>query len=125
MREIDRLHRLRIDARPDDMGVLATVFLVYDDGARLALQAERAFRPVGSRNQIIKGWLRIPGRVEAQRKHRLAAARAFGDGAGLDHRPPEVSGNEAAHLMQRDMIVFPVIEKMRGELAQARRAATP
>jgi hypothetical protein len=38
--QVDRAHALRVDPRPDDMGMPPPVLLVKDDGARLAFEPE-------------------------------------------------------------------------------------
>ena len=42
----DRRHAVEVDARPDDMAVLAAFLLMHHDDARLAGEAELRLQPV-------------------------------------------------------------------------------
>ena len=119
MRQIDRPHVFGIDARPDDMRVPPPVFLVEDNGARLAFEAELALDLVGSILEIEGCDGFAVRRVEAGREQVVFAARAFGDGIDFAEGRQQIIADEAANLVQLDMIVVPHRKQVTSELRAA------
>jgi hypothetical protein len=113
VRQVDRLHLFGIDARPDDMGMASPVLFVKDHDARLAGQAEDFLRPIKRiASKSRDGGIDPLGRVEAARIEVLAALGALGRGFRLAQCAHQVSGHEAFHLMDRDMLIVLGVEQV-------------
>ena len=117
MRQVDRLHVLRVDARPHDVGVPATVLFVNDDRAGLLLEADRFFGAVGGIHQHLDGREAVRWRVQAEGEQKLAAPRASRHGARFIQRAAKIGGHKATQFVDFDMVVVDQLRKMRRQIA--------
>ncbi|MAU53036.1 MAG: hypothetical protein CMN17_11855 [Roseovarius sp.] len=92
----DRLHLCCIDARPDDMAMLAAFLLVEDNGTRLSCKAQLVFDGV-YRLEILLARERLMG-IYGQRKERLLRARPGCDQLDLGKGAMQIIGDGAAHF---------------------------
>jgi hypothetical protein len=79
MGQIDRLHFVGFDPRPNDMGVSPPVFFMEDDGAGLAFQPQFGFDVFDSGLEDINRNPLLWGRAEAKGEQKL-----FGAGSPAD-----------------------------------------
>jgi len=117
--QVDRPHVFGVDPRPDDMRVPPTVLFVEDDNARLDFKAELALNLFGGLLEIPSSGGLTARRVEASREQVVLAVRSLGNGIGLAERGQQIIADEAAHLVQLDMIVIPHREQVTGKLRAA------
>src|ERR1700733_12462097 len=67
----DRAQRLKIDARPDDVNMLAVFLLVQHDGARLAGESKFFFEPVNRLLALLRRHALVGARIERRVIKRL------------------------------------------------------
>ncbi len=114
--QVDRSHPLAVDTRPDSVSVSPTVLFVKDDGAGLTFQPELCFDLLDGLFEVLDGRIRAFRRVEAHREQMLFTARSPRDGIGFDECLDQIITDEAAHIMQLDVIVVPHRQQVAGEL---------
>ena len=117
-RLVDGLAVLGVDARPDDMAVLAPVLDMEDDRPRLAREAELALGAVDIVAVLRPGQLplrrigidREAVEIIAAAGHRMGADFPFSEGA------VEIGGDGAAHFGDFDVLVVVGVLQMGGEV---------
>jgi len=98
------------------MGMSPSVLLMEDDGAGLTFQAELGFDLLDGLLEILDGRIRALGRVEAHREEMLFAARSPCDGIGFAEGLNQIITDEAAHVMQFNVLVVTHRQQVTGEL---------
>ena len=111
-----RSHPFAVDPRPDGMSVSPPVLLMEDDGAGLTFQPELCFDLLDGLFKVLDGRVRAFGRVEAHREQMLFAARSPRNGIGFAECLDQIITDEAAHIMQFNMVVVSHRQKVVGEL---------
>ena len=96
--------------------VSSPILFVEDDGAGLTFQTELCFDLLDGLFKIFDRGVRTFGRIEAHREQMLFAACSPRDGIGFAERFDQIITDEAAHVMQLDMIIVPHRQKIAGEL---------
>ena len=120
VRERHGFHFFGVDARPDDVAVLAPVFDVNNDGAGLVAETEHVF---GAADEIVivlavERALRVV-RIDGERVEILDALRSLGLRVPFGKRAVQVLRDRAAHVGDFNAVVVVSVEQMGGELLPA------
>jgi hypothetical protein len=98
------------------MRMSAAFFLMEDDNAGMTFQAQLLFCRINRILEFLDGYILGLGRIQAEREHELLALGAKAQGIHFLECPMHGIGCEASYLMDFDMLVFVVPEKMHGKL---------